>query len=208
MPQALHALVPEAFAAADRIAGSGVLHTRLLPSSWAAQQSRAAQVLLKLENQQVTGSFKPRGAVNKVGAVTIFTATSIYRSRRLRSSWARFDGLMHKYYARGFFYCGAMMGPRWGVRPQAGQWVHGAVPPLRVGFGGSGFRSCPSQTRNWRGACTRARPATLDWESCMAALHWKLVAGGSAAPPPPPLPSSPCAHPRTRNLLPSLLRAQ
>jgi len=63
---ALHALVPEAFAAADRTHGSGVRHTRLLPSPWAAQQCGAKQVFLKLENEQVTGSFKPRGAVNKI----------------------------------------------------------------------------------------------------------------------------------------------
>lgn len=58
--------MPEAFAAADRIHGNGVRHTRLLPSPWVAQQCGAEQVFLKLENEQVTGSFKPRGAVNKV----------------------------------------------------------------------------------------------------------------------------------------------
>lgn len=72
--QALHALVPEAFAAADRTHGSGVRHTRLLPSPWAAQQCGAKQVFLKLENEQVTGSFKPRGAVNKVHETNLLRA--------------------------------------------------------------------------------------------------------------------------------------
>ena len=72
--QSLHRLVPEVWAAADRLVGSGVLVTPLLPSPWllaAADSALPAAALpaaayLKLENRQATGAFKARGAVNKV----------------------------------------------------------------------------------------------------------------------------------------------
>ena len=60
----------ETWAASDRLHGSGVRRTRLLPSPWLAETAGAAQMLLKLENEQATGSFKTRGAVNKVLAAT------------------------------------------------------------------------------------------------------------------------------------------
>lgn len=79
MLQILHALVPEVWAAADRIAGTDVVTTPLLPAPWllsAEEQppsisaipkaSAHAAVYLKLENRQATGAFKARGAVNKV----------------------------------------------------------------------------------------------------------------------------------------------
>ncbi len=46
--------------------GAGVRQTPLVPSPWLARHAGTDQMLLKLENQQVTGSFKARGAVNKV----------------------------------------------------------------------------------------------------------------------------------------------
>lgn len=55
----------EVWAAADRVQGGGIRATALLPSPWLAQRCRAARMLLKLENQQATGSFKARSAVNK-----------------------------------------------------------------------------------------------------------------------------------------------
>ena len=63
----------EIWKASERLAGSGVLSTPLLDSQWLAgpfddgrQPHRPASALLKLENRQVTGSFKARGALNKV----------------------------------------------------------------------------------------------------------------------------------------------
>jgi threonine dehydratase len=70
--QSLHPLVAEVWRASDRLAGSGVLQTPLLASQWlgrpqiAGQSAVPASVHLKLENRQVTGSFKARGAVSKV----------------------------------------------------------------------------------------------------------------------------------------------
>ncbi len=70
--QSLHPLVAEVWKASERLAGSGVLVTPLLDSRWlaaadnGAQRHRPQTVLLKLENRQVTGSFKARGATNKV----------------------------------------------------------------------------------------------------------------------------------------------
>lgn len=66
----LHNVVKEAWAAADRVQGCGVVATPLVPSSWAAQQAGIGRMMLKLENQQTTGSFKLRGAVNKVFSLT------------------------------------------------------------------------------------------------------------------------------------------
>ena len=72
--QRLHPLVAEVWKASDRLAGSGVLQTPLLASQWLArpqdaeQSAAPASVHLKLENRQVTGSFKARGAVSKVMA--------------------------------------------------------------------------------------------------------------------------------------------
>lgn len=64
---AFHGLVAEAYAAMDRISGTGVLHTRMCTSLWLKSiGGSSGPVLLKLENEQVTGSFKPRGAVNKI----------------------------------------------------------------------------------------------------------------------------------------------
>jgi len=57
--------VSEVWEAADRVQGGGIRATALLPSPWLAQRCRAARMLFKLENQQATGSFKARGAVNK-----------------------------------------------------------------------------------------------------------------------------------------------
>ncbi|GFH21428.1 serine/threonine dehydratase [Haematococcus lacustris] len=48
----------------ERLQG-GVLLTPLLPSAHLAAASGAASVMLKMENEQYTGSFKCRGAVNK-----------------------------------------------------------------------------------------------------------------------------------------------
>ncbi len=62
----------EVWRASERLAGSGVLATPLLDSRWlaaavnGAQRHRPAAVRMKLENRQVTGSFKARGATNKV----------------------------------------------------------------------------------------------------------------------------------------------
>ncbi|KAK9833557.1 hypothetical protein WJX81_005844 [Elliptochloris bilobata] len=60
----LHPLAEEAVEASKRIY-AGVHKTRLLPSAWLSQNS-SGKVLLKLESEQVTGSFKARGAMNKV----------------------------------------------------------------------------------------------------------------------------------------------
>ena len=72
--QRFHPLVAEVWRASERLAGSGVLATPFLDSQWLAGpddgRQRPASVLLKLENRQVTGSFKARGAVNKVTAPT------------------------------------------------------------------------------------------------------------------------------------------
>ena len=71
--QSLHPLVAEVWKASERLAASGVLATPLLESRWLAEapngRHRPASVLLKLENRQVTGSFKARGATNKVIAI-------------------------------------------------------------------------------------------------------------------------------------------
>ena len=70
--QSLHPLVVEVWRASERLAGPGVLATPLLDSQWLAaahkgvQRHAPAAVILKLENRQVTGSFKARGASNKV----------------------------------------------------------------------------------------------------------------------------------------------
>ena len=70
--QGLHPLVAEVWKASDRLEGSGVLQTPLLASQWLAgpqgvgQPAAPFSVHLKLENRQVTGSFKARGATNKV----------------------------------------------------------------------------------------------------------------------------------------------
>ena len=52
-------------AAAQRIKGH-VRRTPFLRARFLRSQPSDAQILLKLESLQVTGSFKPRGAVNKI----------------------------------------------------------------------------------------------------------------------------------------------
>src|SRR5690606_6367982 len=52
-------------AAADRIAGQ-IVRTPLVSSPRLAEITGAREVWLKLENQQFTGSFKDRGAINKL----------------------------------------------------------------------------------------------------------------------------------------------
>ena len=72
-------MVPEVWAAADRLVGSGVMVTPLLSSPWllplapsstlssaCPEAQPPAAVYLKLENRQAAGAFKARGAVNKV----------------------------------------------------------------------------------------------------------------------------------------------
>lgn len=63
-----HWLVEEACAALPRIR-SYVHRTPLHASSWLSHAC-SAEVLLKLESEQITGSFKSRGAVNKVLCLT------------------------------------------------------------------------------------------------------------------------------------------
>lgn len=67
-----HPLVHEAWAAMDHIYGVGVLETALEASPWlhAAMRSSGGSVHLKLENRQVTGSFKARGAAHKLLSLT------------------------------------------------------------------------------------------------------------------------------------------
>src|SRR3984885_9778748 len=55
-------------AAAERIAGR-VLHTPALPSD-AVSRATGAEVVLKLENLQVTGAFKERGAANRMALLS------------------------------------------------------------------------------------------------------------------------------------------
>lgn len=101
----------EAWAAADRVQGGGVVGTPLVSSSWAAQQASLytnlcasasmlgdcfdlgsqhgvsvcqagiGRMMLKLENRQTTGSFKLRGAVNKVLHIC-FSMLSLFQSVR------------------------------------------------------------------------------------------------------------------------------
>ena len=61
-----HALV----VAAQQAIGDAVCVTPLLPSPKLAQLSGAAQVFLKLENLQHSGSFKARGALNRLMALS------------------------------------------------------------------------------------------------------------------------------------------
>ncbi len=56
-------------AAAATIAGQ-VVRTPAVPAPRLAEATGAAQVVLKLENQQYTGSFKDRGAYNKLKSLT------------------------------------------------------------------------------------------------------------------------------------------
>jgi len=60
---------PEAVAAAAARVAPHVLRTPLLHSRWLSART-GAQVLLKLESEQTTGSFKLRGATNKLLAAT------------------------------------------------------------------------------------------------------------------------------------------
>ena len=55
-------------AAAERIAGR-VLRTPALPSE-AVSRATGADVVLKLDNLQVTGAFKERGAANRLALLT------------------------------------------------------------------------------------------------------------------------------------------
>ena len=55
-------------AAAERIAGR-VLRTPALPSE-AVSRATGAEVVLKLDNLQVTGAFKERGAANRLALLT------------------------------------------------------------------------------------------------------------------------------------------
>ena len=55
-------------AAAERIAGR-VLRTPALPSD-AVSRATGAEVVLKLDNLQVTGAFKERGAANRLALLT------------------------------------------------------------------------------------------------------------------------------------------
>ncbi len=61
-------LFPEIIAAEKRIKGN-ILRTPLFPSNYLSQLS-GGQVYLKLENEQYTGSFKARGALNKILSTT------------------------------------------------------------------------------------------------------------------------------------------
>lgn len=61
-------LFPEIVAAAKRIK-TNILKTPLFPSNYLSQLSNG-QVFLKLENEQYTGSFKARGALNKILSAT------------------------------------------------------------------------------------------------------------------------------------------
>lgn len=61
------AIAADVAAARGRLAGH-VLRTPLLPSPWLSGQ-RSAEVRLKLESLQVTGSFKVRGAANRLLAL-------------------------------------------------------------------------------------------------------------------------------------------
>jgi threonine dehydratase len=58
-------LAAEVWAAEERLRGATVRETPLEESSWLSQAGDC-RALLKLENLQVTGSFKARGAANKV----------------------------------------------------------------------------------------------------------------------------------------------
>ena len=61
-------LVADVLAARRRLSGVA-LHTPLEPSAALAEESGAAEVRLKLESAQSTGSFKIRGASNKVALI-------------------------------------------------------------------------------------------------------------------------------------------
>ena len=61
-------LFPEIIAAEKRIK-TNILKTPLYPSNYLSQLSEG-QVFLKLENEQYTGSFKARGALNKILSAT------------------------------------------------------------------------------------------------------------------------------------------
>jgi len=61
-------LFPEIVAAEKRIKAN-ILKTPLYPSNYLSQLSNG-QVFLKLENEQYTGSFKARGALNKILSAT------------------------------------------------------------------------------------------------------------------------------------------
>ncbi len=61
-------LLADVVAARHRLRGIA-LHTPLEGSPWLAQESRAAEVRLKLELLQETGAFKTRGAHNKVALI-------------------------------------------------------------------------------------------------------------------------------------------
>jgi threonine dehydratase len=59
-------LVTEAWRALDHVYGAGVLETAVLPAPWLADGAAGRGLRLKMEAQQVTGSFKARGAAHKL----------------------------------------------------------------------------------------------------------------------------------------------
>lgn len=69
IPQAVNWIYQAAIDARGRIS-SHVLDTSVLSSAWLTGVTTASHVSLKLESEQVTGSFKARGAVNKVFSMT------------------------------------------------------------------------------------------------------------------------------------------
>ena len=62
----------ELFEEIGRAAGCILPHVRRTPTehSWTLGQDSGAEVFLKLENHQVTGSFKARGALHKMMSLT------------------------------------------------------------------------------------------------------------------------------------------
>ena len=66
--KSVHPIVRETWAAMEDIYGLGILETPLEPSAWLRSFTRGSDgsVHLKMENRQVTGSFKARGAAHKL----------------------------------------------------------------------------------------------------------------------------------------------
>lgn len=61
-----NSIVSETWSAAQHIYGLGIIETPLTQSPWLQEASSASSVSLKLETQQITGSFKARGAAHKI----------------------------------------------------------------------------------------------------------------------------------------------
>ncbi|HTR76885.1 MAG TPA: pyridoxal-phosphate dependent enzyme [Gemmatimonadaceae bacterium] len=96
MPSAFSRLLPDAVPAAARRVAALVRETRIVPSAGLTARV-GGDVYLKLENEQITGSFKLRGAAN-----VLATLSPDVRARGVVASSAGNHGLGVAYAARHF----------------------------------------------------------------------------------------------------------